>query len=258
MAWPRAPASAKPSAGSISTPSRPAVLYTREVIGRGPLIGRDRELGELTEPLVAAAAGEGRLVLLAGEAGVGKTRLAEAAIAAGTLTPVRGAAAARGATPYGPIVAVLREAVRRGSEGFTSGPLSVHLGTILPELGAPAEPCDRATLFEAIAQAFALIAEERPTVVFLDDLQWGDAATFELLPSLAAAAERWPLLLLGAYRSDELPRDHPLRRLRIELRRAGRLYELEVAPLDAASTAALGKITAQISPARKIVCSKVT
>jgi predicted ATPase/DNA-binding CsgD family transcriptional regulator len=220
------------------------------VIGRGPLIGRDRELGQLAELLAAAAAGEGRLVLLAGEAGAGKTRLAEAAIADGTLTPVRGAAAVRGATPYGPLVAVLRDALRRGMRGFTSGPLSVHLGTILPELEPPAEPCDRATLFEALAQAFALIAEERPTVVFLDDLQWGDAATFELLPSLAAAAEQWPLLFLGAYRSDELPRDHPLRRLRIELRRAGRLCELEVAPLDTAGTAVLAEhiLDGQVGP----------
>ncbi len=58
------------------------------------------------------------------------------------------------------------------------------------------------------------MAGREPTVVFLDDLQWGDDATLELLPSLAASVEDRPLLFLGVYRSDEVPRSHPLRRMR--------------------------------------------
>jgi DNA-binding NarL/FixJ family response regulator len=203
------------------------------------MIGRERELAELGALLAAAATGAGRLVLLAGDAGVGKTRLAEAAIAAGGLAPLRGAAMARGAAPYGPIVVALRDHLRRGGQLHGSGPLGPHLHALLPELGPSAEPCDRATLFQAIADAFAAIAAERPTVVFLDDLHWADAASMDLLPSLAVAIESRPLLLLGAYRSDELPRGHPLRQLRVELRRAGRLIEFDVLPLDATDSAAL-------------------
>jgi predicted ATPase len=66
----------------------------------------------------------------------------------------------------------------------------------------------------------------------LDDLHWADAATIELLPALADLAVRQPLAFVGTYRSDDLPRGHPLRRTRTELGRAGRLQELVVEPLD--------------------------
>jgi DNA-binding CsgD family transcriptional regulator len=205
------------------------------------LIGRDRELAEIGAAIVAAAAGEGGLLLLAGEAGVGKTRLAENAISAGGVEALRGIASQRGAAPYAPIVAVLRSFLRRAPDGLADiGPLRPQLAMLLPELGPRAESIDRETLFEAIRRAFEAVAGGRgPTVVFLDDLQWADAATLELLSSLATSAEEWRLLLLGAYRNEEIPRGHALRRLRTDLRRGGRLAELVVEPLDPASSVAL-------------------
>ena len=68
----------------------------------------------------------------------------------------------------------------------------------------------------------------------LDDLHWSDDATLELLAALAEPLADLPLLVVGAYRSDGLPRDHLLRRLRHELRRGGRLDELTLAPLEPA------------------------
>jgi DNA-binding CsgD family transcriptional regulator len=209
------------------------------MIGRAPMIGRDRELAELRSHFAAAVAGAGRLVLLSGDAGIGKTRLAETAITDGVLLPLRGAATARGAIPYGPIVAALRDHLRHGGRFTTTAPLGIHLGTVLPELGTPPTACDRATLFEAIARAFTAIADAGATVVFLDDIHWADAATLDLLRSLAVAIEGHRLLILAAYRSDELPRGHALRGLRVELRRAGRLAEIEVPPLDAAASGML-------------------
>jgi DNA-binding CsgD family transcriptional regulator len=207
---------------------------------RDPVIGRDQELADIGAVVAAAKAGEGGLLLLAGEAGVGKTRLAEAAISAASIEALRGIASQRGAAPYAPIAAVLRDFRRRSPDGLAEvGPLRPQLAMLLPELGPPAETADRETLFEAIRRAFEAIAGAAPTVVFLDDLQWADAATLELLSSLATSAEEWPLLLLGAYRNEEIPRGHGLRRLRTDLRRSGRLAELVVEPLDAASTAAL-------------------
>ena len=204
------------------------------------MIGRERELGELAGLILAAGKGEGALLLLAGEAGVGKTRLAEAAVAAGNLACLRGVAAERGSSPYAPIAAVLRDYLRREPDGLSgSEPLVAHLGALLPELGPAPSVTDRETLIEAVRSAFETIAARQPTVVFLDDLHWADAATLELLPSLAEAIEEWPLLVVGAYRSEEIPRGHPLRRLRTDLRRAGRLVELGVEPLDAAATAGL-------------------
>ena len=202
------------------------------------MIGRDCELDKLGKIFSRTSRGGGGLLLLAGEAGVGKTRLAEAAVAAGRLVCLRGVAAERGASPYAPIAGVFREYLRREPAGFSGGePLFAHLGFVLPELGPAPTAGDRETLFEAVRAAFETISTRAATVAFLDDLQWADAATLELLPSLAEAAEEWPLLVLGAYRSEEIPRGHPLRRLRTELRRAGRLAEFSVKPLDAEATA---------------------
>ena len=201
------------------------------------MIGRELELEELAQILLRARGGQGGLLLLAGEAGVGKTRLAETAIAQAALTLLRGVAPEQGASSYAPSAAVLRHPLRADPYSRSGEPLVAHLAALLPELGSPPEVTNRETLFEAVRDAFARISARAPTVVFLDDLQWADSATLELLPSLAEAAEEWRLLVLGAYRTEEIPRGHSLRRLRSDLRRAGRLAELDVEPLDAEATA---------------------
>ncbi len=204
------------------------------------MVGRDRELEEIGDVIAGAAAGNGGLLLLAGEAGVGKTTLAEAAFRAAGVAALRGIASPRGSAPFAPISAALRSFLRRSPDGLDDiGPLKAQLAALLPELGATSGPPDREALFEAIRVAFESIGRTEPTVVFLDDLQWADAATLELLTSLAAAAEEWQLLVLGAYRNDEIPRGHALRRLRTDLRRSGRLSELVVEPLDPDSTVLL-------------------
>ena len=113
----------------------------------------------------------------------------------------------------------------------TRGPLRSHLALILPELGRAVESVDRPTLYEAIRCAFAHLAAQQPVTVVLDDLQWSDEATLELLPALAEPLTELPILMLAAYRSDGLPRDHLLRRVRQDLRRAGRLEEVVLSPL---------------------------
>jgi DNA-binding CsgD family transcriptional regulator/tetratricopeptide (TPR) repeat protein len=213
------------------------------------MIGRERELEELGKILFRTGKGEGGLLLLVGEAGVGKTRLAEAAIAAEPLDCLRGVAAERGAPPYAPLAAVLRQYLHRDPAALLGPqPLVAHLHALLPELGQAPSATDRETLFEALRRAFETISARQATVVFLDDLQWADAATLELLPSLAEAAEEWPLLVLGAYRSEEIPRGHPLRRLRTDLRRAGRLAELSVDPLDEEATTRIAARVLGVEP----------
>jgi class 3 adenylate cyclase/DNA-binding CsgD family transcriptional regulator len=203
---------------------------------RTPFVNRD-ELPELARALARSASGRGGLLVLAGEAGVGKTRLAEEAIATSGLVALRGTASQRGTTPYAPLVAALREFLRRDPTGLAdTGSIGAYLGTLLPELGPPPDPGNRETLFEAVRGALHAIARRDATVLFIDDLQWADAATLEILPSIASAAQEWRLLVLGAYRSDEIPRGHPLRKLRADLKRAGGLAELVVEPLDARAT----------------------
>ena len=204
------------------------------------LIGRERERAQLEVCLAEALAGRGSLVLLAGEAGVGKTTLARRALAGSDLDVLEGFGAQGGASAFGPIVEVLRSRLRsEGGGRLIQGPLAAHLALLLPELGPAAPEGDRATLFEAIRLALAAIAARHPSALFLDDLQWADDATLELLSALARSIDEQPLLILGAFRSDELPRGHPIRRMRSELRRAGHLRQVTVEPLGAEATATL-------------------
>jgi DNA-binding CsgD family transcriptional regulator len=208
------------------------------------LIGRELERAQLDTWLGEAASGHGSVILLAGEAGVGKTTLAQHTLEGSGLHVLEGVAVQGGTSAFGPIVEALRSYLRgAGEEPLTDGPLATHLALLLPELGPPAPTSDRATLFEAIRQALVAIARRRPTVLFLDDLQWADDATPELLDALARSVDSEPLVLLGAFRSDELPRGHAIRRLRSELRRAGRLRQITLEPLGAEPSAALLELT---------------
>ena len=202
----------------------------------GALIGREPERARLTAALAAAARGRGSLILVSGEAGVGKTRLVEDALSRADAVFVRGAAIPAG-SPYGPVTATLR-AYLRGTPGALDGcgPLRGPLALLLPELGSPEPGADRATLVEAIRCALAAMAANGPVAVLLDDLQWSDEATLELLAALAPGLRELRLLMVAAYRSDEVPRAHPLRRLRHDLRRDRALDEIPVEPLTEAET----------------------
>ncbi len=196
------------------------------------MVGREAELSRIGEALERAGEGAGSLLLLGGEAGAGKSRLAEEA-GGGAPVVLRGAAHSGFASPYGPVIDALRSHLRRDPEALTEcGPLRPHLALLLPELGEAAPDSDRGTIFEAIRCAFAHLAAAEPAVVILDDLQWSDETTLELLAALAPALREMPVLVLGVYRTDGLPREHRLRWLRNELRRGGLLEELALEPLD--------------------------
>jgi DNA-binding NarL/FixJ family response regulator len=207
----------------------------------GAFVGRNELRLELARALRAMRSGRGQLLLLSGEAGVGKTRLATQALAAAGDVRVL-AAPAGPQDAYGPLVAVLRHYRRASTDtGAFEGSLGDHLRALMPELGPPPPMTDRATLVEALRVAFETIAAQRPTAIFLDDLHDSDSTTLEVLPQLAGVAESAPLLILCAYRADEIGREHPMRAMRIAVRRAGRLHELRVEPLDPTDSAALAE-----------------
>src|SRR6185436_2787216 len=208
------------------------------------LIGRQAELERLEELLGAARDGRGAVVLLAGEAGSGKTRLS-AELARRADAPVLRGAASQGRTPpYGPLVAALRSHLRAHPEGLNAcGPLRPHMARLLPELGEPPAESDRATLFEALRCALASLGH---ALVLLDDLQWSDEATLEVLAALGEPLASGRLLVVAAYRSDGLPRGHGLRRLRNDLRRSGHLEEIALPPFGLAETR---ELVARVLPA---------
>ncbi|MFN0070438.1 MAG: helix-turn-helix transcriptional regulator [Chloroflexota bacterium] len=217
-----------------------------------PFVGRVAELTELRQAVTQAAQGHGGLVLVAGEAGIGKTRYAREALNDGLLRTIECSASPSDSSPFGLVVTALR-AVQRAQPHAPAqwGPLVDHLALLLPELGPPPETTDQASLESALCDALTSVARSCPTALLLDDLQWADSATVRLLPTLAGRGETEPLLVIGTYRDVGLPRRHELRAVRAALRRQDRLREVHLPPLtmDESAGIATGVLGRQLSAA---------
>ncbi len=170
-------------------------------------------------------------MLVHGDAGVGKSRLVSEILGDWEGCVLRGAVAV-GEGAYAPVVEVLRAV----SDAFGDAALAEQAKVLLPELAMPWREVDHTALVAAIHRTLRDVARRHPTVVVLEDLHWANAATIELLPMLAASLSNERLLIVGTYRSEELPRPHPLRAMRSELRRGGRLVEVALGPLAPGET----------------------
>ena len=221
-------------------PALPAELARDD----GLLVGRESELGVLRGAWREARAGAGRVVAVAGEAGIGKTRLmAELCRHAHT----EGAAVWLGRcteetlAPYQPFVEALRR--RFATAPPSPGLRRDLLARLVPELGKSEarspEPevhndgeGERLALFEAVAGLLREAARERPTVFVLEDLHWADGPALLLLRHIARTALDAPLLVLGTYRDVELRSDEPLAAALAELRRGRALTTVALGGLS--------------------------
>ncbi len=207
-------------------------------------VGRRDELDALASALQTAKQGAGSVTLIAGEAGIGKSRLiAELAgmARADELTVVVGECLALGdgELPYAPVIGALRSLLRARTPDARDPGLE-ELSALLAELtglaGSSAATHSRdggqSRLFERLLTVLTSSARERPLVVVVEDLQWADRSTVELLGFLARAARHEPIALVISYRSDELDRHHPLHPVVVELERAGRGTRLELRAFD--------------------------
>jgi len=196
------------------------------------LVGRDGELATLDALLREAMAGPGRAVLVAGEAGVGKSAVlrafAERARTAGTRVLVGECTEIEARQPFGPFVEIGSAAVRELSSGSeerlrSAGAvelLGVGPGRITAWGTGPLDETERYRVHAAFAQLLGDLATRGPLVVAVEDLHWADEATLELFPYLARRMREHQVLLVGTYRSDELHRLHPLNHVLAELTRA--------------------------------------
>ncbi|MFL6107882.1 MAG: ATP-binding protein [Marmoricola sp.] len=172
----------------------------------GNLVGREPELAIIREALHDVASGQGSVILISGEPGIGKTRLAQevAAIASDSgMTICRGRASDdEGSPPYW----AFRQALRSLRPQHASADWSEDVGLIAPEFGSgttsPAAAGDRFRTFEAVASAFAGAAASGLLLV-LEDLHWADEATLRLLVHLARSAGSAGLVVLATYRDTE-------------------------------------------------------
>jgi DNA-binding CsgD family transcriptional regulator/tetratricopeptide (TPR) repeat protein len=212
-------------------------------------VGRIEELDLLEAARRRAADAEPVVVLVGGEAGVGKTRLVaeltsrcaadRTRVLSGGCVPV-----GEGALPYAPIVEVLRALLTDHGVGAVReliGPSWPELARLLPALGEPQDDppgqAAQARLFELLLGLLGRLAEQAPLVLVVEDLHWADRSTRNLLAFLARNLRWERLLLVVTYRSDE-PGQQQLGPYLAELDRGGPVQRLELARLDRAETAA--------------------
>jgi len=193
-------------------------------VGGPSLVGRAREIGVLRDRLDRAATGRGSAVLVTGEAGIGKSRLAREAVGVG---------AERGwATVEGRCVAVGSEPLRRAA----------LLDILRAPGGGSGAGLAAASTEELLEQVLGLVdaaTEATPLLVLVEDLHWADRATCEVVMVLARHVADRPACLLLTSRDDEMPRGHHVRGFLAELRRAQLVTTLPLHRLGAAEVATL-------------------
>jgi AAA ATPase domain len=232
---PPTPAKPRPPV-TPSSPELPAAVL-REALSRAPVVGREAELAVLARRLAAAGEGRGSTCLLAGEPGIGKTRLATEACSLARqrgFSVLAGRCDEHGAGPYQPFGEALRAYLDRASPAQAQEtlppPVAAELVRLVPRLAEPvpaatpvaatAGAAARPALMEAMGDFFArLAAGEGHVLLFLDDLHWADEGSLAMLHHLARRAAGLPLLIIGTYR--DLPPDlrSPLERTLAALNR---------------------------------------
>ncbi len=210
------------------------------------LIGRETELAELQAALADAGSGRPSFVFVAGESGVGKSRLLDELCdqaAAGGARVLRGdcVALGDGELPYAPFAGVLRRLARTDDPAVAdlAPTLRSELARLAPELGRTPSVIEgdgeaaisQGRLFEALLALLERVCADRPTLLIIEDLHWADRSTRGFLPFLASSLLSERLLVALSYRTEELHRRHPLRPLLAELERDSRSRRIELAPL---------------------------
>lgn len=240
-----------------------------------PFVGRAGTLQRLQSNLDTAAAGQGRLLLLAGEPGIGKTRAAEELCARarrqGATVWTGRCFDGEGAPAFWPFIQVLRACAHDESPAALRafcGADRPLLARLVPELDNPAAPApfasevltvgdsetaaanQRFRLLDSLSRFLVRAAEHTPRVLFLDDLQWADAASIQVLGFLVQEIGTTRLLLLGTIREPALPHEQPTRDMLDSLIRPRASERLALSGLSEADVEAyIGAISGRAAPA---------
>ncbi|MDQ6876724.1 MAG: AAA family ATPase, partial [Candidatus Dormibacteraeota bacterium] len=188
------------------------------------LVGREEELSTLEDALLAACRGEGSVVVLAGDAGMGKSRLCaeltDRAERIGAIVMQGSCSEADLALPYLPFLEAIGNRLAIGGVADLRLRLGVHVRELAkvfpqlaedgPEASQTETPDGRLRLFEAILALLGLASEERGLLLIVEDLHWADSSTRELLDYITRRLRNRRVLVLATYRRDEMHRKHPL------------------------------------------------
>src|SRR5688500_13683525 len=260
-------------AGASPAETRPAPVRETTSLDRlasGVFVGRIQEMLQLREGLKGALTGRGRLFLVSGEPGSGKTRLTEELT---TYARMRGCCVlvgkcfdGKGAPAFWPWV----QAIRRYTHDlepselhYVMGPGAADIAQLdseirqrLPALPPPLtlEPEQgRFRLFDSITTFLRNAARSRPVLLILDDLQWADESSLRLLEFLAQEMRDAHLLVVGTYRDVALSRDHPLARTLAEVGREDLGHQIRLEGLSTEDVGRYIELTSGISPPEILV-----
>src|SRR6266851_10311435 len=236
-------------------------------ISPSQFVGRQRELNLIWNHYHAASNGNAHVVLVSGEPGIGKTRLLDevGALATkdGAIVLHGGASEAEGMPPYLPFLEAFGRHIQmtpldqlRTQVAAASQVLATLLPELITRLGdlpiSPPLPPEQARfrLYEAIGAFLEAIGAPHVLVLTLDDLQWADTASLDLLCHVARHRPNAHLLVLGAYRASEMAHSLALARTFTELSRQRMLTTVTVGPLSAIETGMLaeGKLSGALHP----------
>ncbi|HEX6104383.1 MAG TPA: AAA family ATPase [Gemmatimonadales bacterium] len=231
--------------GQVGTRPISDEWYARAPTFEVSMIGREEAWNTLVRAWRSASKGRAGIVLLEGDPGVGKSRLAEEflrwVVAAGGVALRSRGFESRTGIPYAPMVEVLRGVLGAPGLSGTAPEWLTEVSRLLPELrtrfpGLPdppvaTDPADAWRLNEGVAQLLSSVAVEQPLVVSIDDLHWFDEDSCTLFRFLARRLEQAPVLWLGNLTLGELERDAPAARLCRVLRAKADAQTITLGPL---------------------------